>query len=144
MEMANDTKKKDQSDLLDKDLVSMMGFRLLNNGGLQTLKTAIEQSADPGQVAGQFLAMMTGQLAEYSRNEFGVDPGIFAQPGSFLDQQIDYVKRKLNLDDKFADQLYGETLEVMKAAAKSGTKVPTQGMPQQPQSNRPLGLDGGI
>lgn len=136
----------------DAKLVSMMGMAMLDKGGLQTIQQALATSQDPPQVVAQFVAQMAGQLAEYTSAEMGIDPGVFAQPNGFLDQILGHIERKLKLPKEFSDQVYGETLEVMKAAAMSPEQAqqgqqqaPGYGQPQQaPAPAAPGGLDRGV
>ncbi len=134
----------------DSDTVSMMGMAMLDGGGLDIIKKALEGSQDPGQVVGQFLAQMVGQIAEFTQANMGIDPKVFLQPDGFLDQILDYIERKLNLPPEFSDQVYGETLEVIKAAAANpeaqGGGQPPAGAPAPPAAAPPAGpapLDGG-
>lgn len=146
--------KKDSGKEVDPDakLVSMMGMAMLDKGGLQTIQQALATSQDPAQVVAQFVAQMAGQLAEYTSAEMGVNPGVFVQPNGFLDQILGHIERKLKLPQEFSDQVYGETLEVMKAAAMSPEQAqgqqqaPGYGQPAAPAPGptAPTGLDQGV
>lgn len=138
----------------DAELVSMMGMAMLNQGGLKVIEDALKSSQEPGQVVGNFLAQMVGQLAEFTQANMGIDPGVFVAENGFLDQILDYIERKLKLPREFSDQVYGEAMEVMKAAAMGEQNADAQGpqagpapagpAPQgPPQGGRP-GLDGGM
>lgn len=122
----NVKKAAPKKEMSDKELVSMMGMAALDNGGLQTLQTALEGSQDPAQVTAQFLAQLVGTIAEFTQQQFGIDPAVFGEPDGFLDQTLDYIERKLNLPPEFSDQVYGETLEVMKALSKGGSGAQPQ------------------
>jgi len=102
----------------ESEVISMMGMAMLDSGGLDLISKALAESQDPGQVVGQVLAQMTGQLAEFAQDQMGIDPAIFLEEDSFLDQILNYIERKLDLPPEFSDQVYGEVLEVMKAAAQ--------------------------
>lgn len=109
--------KKDEKRNSDAELVSMMGMAMLDQGGLQTIQQALQESQDPGQVVGQFVAQMVGQMAEFTRDNMGIDPAVFVEPNGFLDQILDYIERKLGLPPEFSDQVYGEVMEIIKAGA---------------------------
>lgn len=135
----------------DAKLVSMMGMAMLDKGGLDQIKTALSSSQDPGQVVAQFIAQMAGRLAEYTSAEMDIDPGVFAQPNGFIDQILGYIEKKLGLPEEFSDQVYGEVLEVMKAAAAQppqGQEQAPAGPPQQAAppapGPAPAGLDQGV
>lgn len=137
-----DNKKKVKSEVSDdSQLVSMMGMAMLDNGGLQTIQQALQSSQDPGQVVGQFLAQLIGQMAEFTAATLQIDPAVYTEPNGFLDQILDYIERKLQLPPEFSDQVYGDTLEVIKAAAANPqqTQAP-QGSPRQAPAQGP-GLD---
>lgn len=123
----------------DAEIVSMMGMAMLDAGGLDLISQSLNSSSDPGQVVGQVLAQLIGQLAEFASANMGVDPQVFLQPDGFLDQILDYIERKLGLPADFSDQVYGETLEVIKAAAAqpAGEGPPAPG----PASGGPAPLD---
>ena len=127
----------------DSELVSMMGMAMLNNGGLKVIEDALRGSQEPGQVVGNFLAQLTGQIAQFGQENLGIDPSIFLQKGGFIDQLLDYIERKLGLPREFSDQVYGEVLEVMKAVAMSGQNEQPQASPAPGPGNGP-GLDGGM
>jgi hypothetical protein len=137
-----DKKKEVKSEVGDDaQLVSMMGMALLDNGGLETIQKALQSSQDPGQVVGQFLAQLIGQMAEFTAATLQIDPAVYTEPNGFLDQILDYIERKLQLPSEFSDQVYGDTLEVIKAAAANPQQAQApQGAPQQVPAQGP-GLD---
>lgn len=134
-------KPAEQRPTNDAEIASMMGMAMLDGGGLEVIDKALKSSQDPGQVVGQFLAQMVGQLAEFTQANMGIAPDVYLQPDGFLDQILDYIERKLNLPKEFSDQVYGETLEVIKAAAAD----PQGGAPQGGPAPAPPagGLDTG-
>lgn len=136
-----ESKGKGQEVNEDAQLVTMMGMKMLDQGGLQTIQKALETSEDPAQVTGQFLAQMVGRMAEMTANDLGIAPAVYAQPNGFLDQILDYIEAKLSLPKEFSDQVYGETMEVMKAAAMDPKQAQQmqQGGPPQGQPPGPLG-----
>lgn len=144
-----DSKKPDKA-TSDSDMATMMGMAMLDGGGLDVIKQALDKSQDPGQVVGSFLAQLVGQLAEFTRDNMGISPEVYLQQDGFLDQILDYIERKLGLPPEFSDQVYGETLEVIKAAAQGGgqggaPQGPPAGPPgpQGPAPQGPMPLDTG-
>ena len=104
----------------DVEIAVRLAIKLLNEGnGLKIIADAIQQSKDPAQVIGKFLAQMIGQLAEKLRDEAGINPGIFIAKNGFLDQILDYIETKLGYPEEFSDQVYGRVLDTIKAAAQS-------------------------
>lgn len=117
----------------DVELATRMGVKLLSEGnGIQLIKDAINKSQDPAQVIGQFLAQIMGQLAEVLQQRYDIDPGIFIAKDGFLDNILNYIEGKLGYPEEFSDQVYGQVLETIKAAA-SGPPAPNSVMDPQAQ-----------
>lgn len=134
---ANKGREVPQDDL---EIAFRMGVQLLNDGGLDMLRKAINESTDPAVVIGQFLAQLMGQMAETLRDEVDTDPAIFLAKGGWLDMMLDYIETKLGYPEQFSDQIYSEVLEIVKAGAM-GSEAPNNVMemgqeggelPQQP------------
>lgn len=126
------------------ELAVRMTIKILEQGGgLNVIGDALKQSRDPAQVVGQFLAQMVGQLAEKLEQEFGVDPRIFLAKGGWLDAILDYLETQLGLPSEFSDQVYGNVLETIKAAALGG-EVPESGnVPNNTQQGGPAPMQPG-
>src|SRR5690348_9690407 len=93
----------------DVELAFRMAVKMMNEGGgLKMIADAIQQSKDPAQVIGKFLAQLMGQLGEKLRDELGVDPGIFIAKGGFLDHILDYIETQLGYPSDFSDKIYAE------------------------------------
>ena len=134
---ANKGREVPQDDL---EIAFRMGVQLLNDGGLDMLRKAINESTDPAVVIGQFLAQLMGQMAETLRDEVDIDPAVFLAKGGWLDMTLDYIETKLGYPEQFSDQIYSEVLEIVKAGAM-GSEAPNNvmemgqeggEMPQQP------------
>lgn len=137
--------KKSKGKNTDVELAVRMTIKILkDSNGLKVISDAINQSKDPAQVIGQFLAQIMGQLAEKLNKEYDTDPRIFLSSGGWLEQVLDYIEQELGYPPEFSDQIYGQTLEVIKAAAMSGRngKQPQQ-QGQQPQGQQPPQQGGG-
>lgn len=119
----------------DVEIAFRMATQALNEGnGLQTLGASLQQSQDPAQVVGKFLATLLGQLAENLRDEYGIDPGVFLAKNGVLEKLLDYIEGKLGLPPEFSDQVYNEVLDTIKAAAMAPPAAnPQATQPQQPQ-----------
>lgn len=118
----------------DVEIAVRMAIKLLNEGGgLKVIADAIQQSQDPAQVVGKFLAQLMGQLAEKLRDEVGIDPGIFIAKGGFLDTILDYIEKQLGYPEDFSNKIYSEVLDTIKAAAMSPTNPNQVSGPNAPQ-----------
>lgn len=121
----------------DVEIAVRLGIKLLNEGnGLKVIQDAVNQSKDPGQVIGQFLAQMMAKMAEELHAKIGLDPKVFLAKKGFLDTILDYIEHKLGLPSNFSDQVYTEVLNVIKAAAK-GPPPPNDVMGGQPLDAAP-------
>lgn len=108
-------------DSQDVELATRMGVKLLNEAnGIQVIRQSLDQSKDPAQVIGQFLAQMMGTLAEELAAKMQVDPRVFLAKRGFLDNILNYIEKKLGMPEEFSDQIYAQVLETIKAAAFGG------------------------
>lgn len=115
-------------DAQDVELAVRLTIQMLNEGGaLDIIRQAINQSKDPAQVIGQLLANIAGKLAEKLRDEYQIDPRIFLAKDGWLEKVLDYIEQKLGYPKNFSDQIYQQTLEVIKAAAQ-GPQAPNNAM----------------
>ena len=104
----------------DAEIATRLGIKMLSEGGgLQLIAKALNESQDPAQVIGQFLAQLIGQLAEKLRSQINLDPRVFLAKDGFLDAILNYIEEQLGYPPEFSDQIYSEVLEVIKAAASS-------------------------
>lgn len=119
--MEEDVKANEGSEVNsdDVEIAFRMFVDLLDNGGLKVIRDAIDQSQDPAQVVGQFLAQSMGQLAEQLYQQYQIDPKIFLAKNGWLDLVLDYIETELGYPPEFSDQIYAEVLEIVKAAAST-------------------------
>lgn len=129
----------------DVELAFRMAVQMMSEGGgMDVIKQAINESQDPAQVIGQFLAQLMGQLAEKLQAEAGIDPKIFLAKDGWLDLMLNFIEQKLGYPAEFSDQVYTQVLEVIKAAA-SGPEAPNNVMePEAPQGPPPGQPAGGV
>lgn len=127
----------------DVEIAVRMGIKMLNEGnGLKIIQDAVNQSKDPGQVIGQFLAQLMAKMAEDLQAKVGLDPKVFLAKKGFLDTILDYIEHKLGLPQEFSDQVYTEVLNVIKAAAQ-GPAPPNDVMGGKSLDAAPPGPDTG-
>lgn len=118
-ERAMEDAKGAKVDPRDVELATRMGIQLMTEGkGLDMVRQAINESQDPAQVIGQFLSQIMAQLAEKLQDEFKIDPKIFLAKGGWLEHMLDFIEKKLGLPSEFSDQIFAQTVEVIKAAAQ--------------------------
>lgn len=136
---------KEQLKSDDVELAFRMGVKLMSEGkGLETIEAALNESQDPAQVIGQFLAQIMGVLAERLQQEMQIDPRVFLAKGGWLELMLNYIEKKLGYPEEFSDQIFMQTVEVIKAAAQNPQQA-QQGQPApQPQQGAPApgGLGG--
>lgn len=120
----------------DVEIAFRMAVQMLNSGGgMQVIRDAMNGSQDPAQVIGQFLAQLMGQLAEQLQGQVNLDPRVFLAKNGWLDLMLDYIESELGLPSEFSDQVYGEVLETIKAAAAN--PAPNSAMDPNAQGELP-------
>lgn len=129
----------------DVEIAVRMTIKMLQEGGgMKVIVDAIQQSQQPAQVIGQFLAQMIGQLAENLQREMDIDPKIFLAKGGWLDSILNYIEKEMDMPEEFSDEIYPEVLETIKAAAQSPQGGQQQGQPPQGQAPQPQAAMGGL
>ena len=109
------------------------------SGVLKKLGPALQQSADPAQVVGQFLVQLIGHLADVASENYNFDPRVFLAQNGWLEKVLDFIEDELGLPEEFSDEVQGTVLEMIKALAQ-GEKTPQQaaqapqGVPSAPQA----------
>lgn len=123
------------------EYVYLLGVDLLEEGGgMNTLRKAVEQSADPLLVISQFIVQMVGQLSEVLSEETNFDPRVMLARHGFVDNITDYIVEKLDLGDEAIQMIEQEVLEMIKGLAQGeGQPDPNAEMPPPAGA----GLDGG-
>jgi hypothetical protein len=106
-------------DSKDIELAVRMGIKLMTEGhGLDIIRQAVNSSKDPAQVIGQFLAQIMAEMGTKLQQEYAIDPKIFLAKGGWLEHMLDYIETQLGLPKDFSDQIFAQTVEVIKAAAQ--------------------------
>lgn len=115
------------------EYVFLLGVDLLEEGGMDVLRKAVQQSADPILVISQFLVQMIGQLTEVLAEETNFDPRVMLVRGGFVDSITDYIVEKLNLDEDADQMIEQEVLEMIKGLAQGEQQPdPNAQMPADP------------
>lgn len=129
----------------DTEIAVRMAIKMLNEGeGMKVINDALNKSEDPAMVIGQFLAQLMGAMGEALSAKIGLDPRVFLAKDGFLDKILDYIESQLGYPPEFSDQIYGQVLEVIKAAAQK-PPAPNNVMgeggqpPVPPQAAQPMG-----
>lgn len=119
--MALQDKAKEQMDMEDQDdqspkgnlsdeeetdleIAVLIGERLLDDGGMEVIQKAIDQSRDPAQVIGQFFIQMIQQLMESLPEDVQLSPRVFLAKGGFVEQLMDYLDDEMEIDTKILDK----------------------------------------
>jgi len=120
---------------VDEDLaeyVFLLGVELLEEGGMDTLRKAVQQSGDPIVVIAQFIVQMVAQLSEVLSQETNFDPRVMLAPGGFVDGISDYIIEKLGLGEEASGMIEQEVLEMIKGLAQGETQPdPNAGAPME-------------
>ena len=119
---------------LDLQLAVAMAKKMLVEGkGLDVIKSALDSSQDPSAVIGQFFAQLFAQMHEAFPQDLEISPRIYLARGGVLEQLLDFLEEKLGLPSSFSDEVFGTTVETIKAAAQD----PAQGQAPEAQEGAP-------
>lgn len=110
----------------DIEILVRAGIKLLSGGGIEVISKAINESQDPAQVIGQFMAQLIMKMGEEFVQQMQLDPRAFLAKGGFLEELLNYIEERLGLPSEFSDQIYGETVEMIKAVVQQ-PEPPAQG-----------------
>lgn len=128
---------------MDLEITVRIAERLLSQGGYEVLAQAVEQSADPAQVMGTFLAQMMMQLHEGLPPEMEVSGNVYLAEGGWLDLVGDLIEETLGVEHQLIEDAKIYAAEDSMAA---GTEPPPQeqaGAPQQMPA-QPGPMMGGV
>lgn len=127
---------KDEMD--DLDIMVNLSKEMIDDGGIDVIDQAIEQSNDPAQVIGQFLMQMVSQLGESLPEDMDLSPRIFFAYGGWVEQISDYLQEQYGIPQEVMDRVemfIGTAATQMQQgeAAKQPAPQPTQAGPVMPQ-----------
>lgn len=118
--------KQEEQDL---KIAVLLAKGLIDKGGFDVIKQALESSKDPSQVIGQFLMQMAAQLDEKMPPEMKLSPTIYFAVGGWVEQISDYLQEEYKVDKKIMDRA---EIYIATAAQKMA-----QGAAQQPPAGAP-------
>lgn len=134
---AEDSNVLNKEEKLDLEIAVAMAKKLISEGkGMDVIKSAVQGSQDPSSVIGQFFAQMFAQMQESFPAELEVSPRIYLAKGGVLEQLLDFIEEELGLPPEFSDQVFGATVETIKAAAQD-PPAQEQAPAQDPQAAMP-------
>lgn len=122
---------------LDLKLAVKTAEKLMMEGGLDTVETALKESKDPAQVVGQFLSQLIIQMHEQFPEDLNMSPRIYLADGGVLEQLLDFLEVKLKLPKEFSDQVFHDVVEIFKAGAQSPQPQEAPGPGLQGQAGPP-------
>lgn len=129
----------------EQDLSIMVNLakEAIDDGGIDVIDQAIEQSNDPGQVVGQFLLQLGSQLAEQLPEDMTISPRIMLAEGGWVEEVSDYLQEQYGVDKEVMDraEMYiGASAEQMAMQQQQQQAAPVQ----QPQQAPALPQQGGV
>lgn len=125
----------------------MMAQKMLDEGGLEVVETAISQSKDPAQVIGQFLLQMGQQMMESMPDDMKLSPKILLCKYGWLEQVSDYIREEADVKKDVMDkaEIYVASTAQQMAAAKqsNGQTNGVEAQPPIPSPAAPVAGPGG-
>lgn len=119
----------------DLELAMLLSMKLIDEGGLEVIDSAIAESKDPGQVIGQFLMQLVSQLGESVQ----FSPRIWLAKDGWVEQISDYLQEEYDVPRDVMDraEMYiGSTSQKM---AQGGAQDPSAGAPPAAPQPAPQG-----
>lgn len=77
---------------------------LIDDGGWEVVERAISTSKDPGQVVGQFLMQLAGELTKNLPQGVTLSPRIWLANDGVLEQVSDYLQEEYDVDSEVMDR----------------------------------------
>src|SRR5690606_24678357 len=93
--------KEEENDLA---IAVMMAENVIDDGGIDVIDTALNDSSNPGEVIGQFLMQLVSQMSEQMPKEFEISPRIFFADGGWVEQISDYLQEQYNVSEDVMDK----------------------------------------
>lgn len=89
----------------EKDLSIMVNLakNMIDDGGIEVIRKA-ENSKDPGQIVGQFLFQLGGQLIEQLSGKVDVSPRVLLVEGGWVEQVSDYLQEEYDVPKNVMDR----------------------------------------
>lgn len=114
----------------DLDIAVMLAQNIIDDGGIEVIKQAMEESNDPGQVIGQFLMQMVSQMSEQLPRDVQLSPRVFLAEGGWVEQISDYLQEQYGVDQNTMDR--AEMFIAAQADSMAQGAATQQAAPQQP------------
>lgn len=94
------------SDEEEQDLSIMVNLskEFIDDGGVDVIDQAVEQSSDPGTVIGQFLMQLASQISEQLPEDVEISPKIFFARGGWIEQISDYLQEQYGVSKEIMDK----------------------------------------
>lgn len=93
---------KDEED--DLAIALLLAENVIDDGGIQVIDDALNDSNDPGQVIGQFLMQLVSQMSEQMPRDFQFSPRIFFAQGGWVEQISDYLQEEYGVPQDVMDK----------------------------------------
>lgn len=135
----DDTPKGNLTDEEEQDLkiAVLLAENAIDDGGIDVIRQAIEESNDPGQVVGQFLMQLGSQLVESMPEGMELSKKVFLAQGGWVEQISDFLqeeyKIKRDVMDRAEIYVASSAQQMAQGAQQSGeAAVPGQPAPPMP------------
>ena len=115
----------------DLRIVSMIADKMLDGGGMDVIHKAVDQSRDPAQVIGAFIAQLVAHVHESMPKELSISPRIYFAQGGLVEHIGDDLVRE-NIDSKIVDDAEVYAYNAIKAYGKGQVNAQSQGLPVGP------------
>jgi len=138
-EMTREEAPNEENLQRDLNIAVLLAQNLIDDGGIDVITQAVEQSRDPAQVIGQFLMQLASQMEEMLPEHLQLDKQIFLAPGGWVEQISDYLQEQYGISREIMDraEIYiGTTAQAMaeqKAPPPGASAAAAGGVPASPE-----------
>lgn len=131
---------------VDLKIAVLFAKKLIDEGGIDVIDQAVQESNDPGQVIGQFMMQLASQLQENMPEDMKLSPRVFFAQGGWVEQVSDYLQDEYKIDRKVMDRSEIYIATAAEKMAQGQAQQAAQGQPPAsgPVPATPQGPQGGM
>lgn len=120
---------------------------MIDDGGIDVIKQAIETSNDPGQIIGRFLMQLVSQLHESLPEGVDLSKKIYFAHGGWIEQISDYLQEEYDIDSDVMDRaemFIGAQAQAMAQGQASQDVSQVGAGAAQPMPQPEVPMNGGV
>lgn len=121
----------------DLKIAVLLGEKMIDEGGIDVINQAIQESSDPSQVIGQFLMQLGSQMHESMPEDMQLSKKVFLCEGGWVEQISDFLQEEHGIKKSVMDRaeiyIASSAQQMAQGAQQTGeSAVPGQQQPPMP------------